>query len=221
MTTLGLETAEAIGGAAVWDDSGLVDEALLDRPLQHAEGLLPLVERLLDHCGLSLASLRRVAVNRGPGSYTGLRIGLATAKGLCQALRVPLVGVDGTEAYQTRLQVEGRVCVVIHARRDRYYVQRFSAAKPLAPVRVWTEEELLETLSSGRSAETLVGSGVTVLRAALEELAIRSAGRVRLGDEALWHPSPKAIAKLGHERPVRDELLELEPLYVEPVLAAA
>ncbi|UCF10902.1 MAG: tRNA (adenosine(37)-N6)-threonylcarbamoyltransferase complex dimerization subunit type 1 TsaB [Candidatus Bipolaricaulota bacterium] len=221
MTTLGLETAEAIGGAAVWDDGGLVGEAALDLPLQHAERLLPMVEKLLADCGLSKGALRRIAVNRGPGSYTGLRIGLATAKGLCQALRIPLVGIDGTDAYRARAETSDRVCVVIHARRDRYYVQRFSEARPLAAVKLRTGDELVRRLSTARSAETIIGSGVSRLSESLEELAIRTQGRVRLGPRALWQPSAAAIARLGHESTEGDGLYALEPHYVEPVLATA
>lgn len=219
MTTLGLETAEAIGGAALWGDSGLLMEQLLDAPLQHAEQLVPAVNGLLASCSVGRQDIERIAVNQGPGSFTGLRIGLSTAKGLCQALQVPLVGVEATVAYRARADEGARVCVILQDRRDRYYVQRFSGDKPLAAVRVWSRQELVDRLLTVRSREVVIGSGVASLRDALEEIAIRSGGLVEIGSEALTCPSPATIARLGHEAPAGDALFDLEPTYVEPVLA--
>jgi len=219
MTTLGLETAEAIGGAAVWGDGGLLAEMWLERPLEHAEGLVPLIERLLASCDVQRGDLRRISVNRGPGSFTGLRIGLATAKGLCGALEVPLIGIDGPAAYRSRVVGEGRVCVVVPDRRDRYYVQRFSATRPLGPVRILTASELEQLLATVRAEEMVVGSGVPRLATVLRRAAERSGGRLRFADEAMTRPSAAAIARLGYEADARDDVYRLEPMYVEPLLA--
>jgi tRNA threonylcarbamoyladenosine biosynthesis protein TsaB len=221
MITLGVDTADAIGGAALWDDGGLRDERLMDEPLQHAERLLPLVDGMLERCSLSREAIGRIAVNRGPGSFTGLRIGLAAAKGLCQALGVPLVGIDAMTAYRARVDHAGRVCVVLQDRRDRFYVQRFSGERPMAAIRVQTRDELLGRLASIRSKELIIGNALPLLRGPLQALAIRTDGLLEVGADANALPSPATIARLGHEAPMQDALYALEPMYVEPLLAGS
>jgi tRNA threonylcarbamoyladenosine biosynthesis protein TsaB len=217
MITLGLDTASALGGAALWGDQGLLGERLLDQPLQHAERLLPSLDELLDLCELDVSQIDRVSVNTGPGSFTGLRIGLATAKGLCQTLGVPLIGIPGPMAYRARAEGDRRVCVVLHDRRDQFYVQRFSEERPMAPTAVWTAEELLCRLAAVRSTEMVVGSGVPMLRDALQALSLRTDGRIRIGGPSLVDPSPATIARLGHVASSGDALYTLEPTYVEPL----
>jgi tRNA threonylcarbamoyladenosine biosynthesis protein TsaB len=123
MLTMGVDTAEPLGGVSLYEVGIVAEERLMEAPLRHAESLIPLIKRLLVECARSLGEIERVSVNRGPGSFTGLRIGLASAKGLCQALGVALVGVDGTVAYRSRLPEERRVCVVLRSRRDLFYVR--------------------------------------------------------------------------------------------------
>ena len=213
MITLGIDTSEAWGGVALCQGGTLRGERMMEERLHHAEGLLPLMERLLDECGLNKDQIGLVSVNRGPGSFTGLRIGLATAKGVCQALGIPLVGVDGTVAYRVRLDATGRVCVLIPDRRDLFYVRWFSGLRALGEVRIRSGADLLAQLSEERKELVAVGSGAQRLRAKLEGCPL-----VRLAPQKLNRPSPTWIARLGEETYTQDQLYEVEPIYVEPVL---
>lgn len=181
--------------------------------LHHAEELLPLIAGLLDECGLNKDQIGLVSVNRGPGSFTGLRIGLSTAKGICQSLGVPLVGVDGTVVYRARLGAKGRVCVLIPDRRDLFYVRWFSGMRALGEVAVQSSAGLLARLSEERKELVAVGSGAQLLREQLQECAL-----VKLATQELNRPSPAWIARLGEEAYTQDQLYELEPTYVEPAL---
>ena len=213
MITLGLDTTEVLGGVALWQGETLLGEMMMKGRLQHAEELLPLIERLLDECDRSKDEIELISVNYGPGSFTGLRIGLATAKGLCQSLKIPLVGVDGTIAYRVRLDPEVQACVLITNRRDLFYVRWFNGMKPLTDVEVALSACVLERISQVQKELFVVGSGVERLREQLTGLV-----SVKLGVEEMNCPSPAWIARLGKQNYSRDQLYELEPMYVEPVI---
>ncbi len=214
MLALGVDTSEPLGGVALYDGRGLADERWMDEPLRHAERLFPLIEGALRGNGVSRDRVGSVCVNLGPGSFTGLRIGLAAAKGFCQAVGAALIGVDGADAYRARIADAKRVCVIVASRRDLYYAQFFSGARPRGPMRLIRESELLEALRDEEREVTLVGSGAPKIGGAL-----RGHPMIRIAPEEANRPSPLAIAKLGWNEEPADRLYEVEPLYVEPLLA--
>jgi tRNA threonylcarbamoyladenosine biosynthesis protein TsaB len=213
MLVLGLDTSESPGSVALANDAGLAVERALAEAFRHAEGLLPTVEMLLEECGRNRDDITRICVNLGPGSFTGLRIGLAIAKGMSQARGIGLVGVDGTSAYRERAGAADRVCVAIASRRDLVYVRWFSGAKPRTETTMVHLGELAERLRAETRPLCVVGSAAQ--RAV--ELA-GNASRSFLGPEDALRPSALAVARVGAAlRETR--LYELEPMYVEPILA--
>jgi tRNA threonylcarbamoyladenosine biosynthesis protein TsaB len=158
MLVLGIDTSESPGSVALLDGAILSVERALPEALRHAECLLPTIARLLEDCGRVQAELGRICVNLGPGSFTGLRIGLATAKGMSQARGIELVGVDGTIAYRERAAAERRVCVVITSRRDLVYARWFSDARPRTDTAMMHESDLVERLREDERSVCLVGS---------------------------------------------------------------
>ena len=188
----------------------------MDEPLRHAEALLPAAERLLSECGVQKKAIELVCVNRGPGSFTGLRIGLATAKGLCQALEIPLVGVDGTVVLRTRLGVGGAVCVVVPCRLDLVYASWFVPKRKAGPIHVTSRSDLLERISKEGKPLWIVGSAAEPMRRALEMMPW-----VKVASEAMNRPSSEWVARLGEAGYGEDELYGLEPAYVERVMAEA
>jgi len=213
MTTLGVETSSKRGGVALWG-AGEPASLLMKIPLHHAEELLDLTGELLERCGVDRAEIDRVSVNRGPGSFTGLRIGIATAKGFCQALGIPLVGVDGTVACRAGLSdATARACVILNNRRDLYYVRWFVGTRPQGPVEVLPREAVVDRLRADGRTVWAIGEGAQALREALAPLA-----GVRLASDEVNAPSPLLIARLGEERSDKDAFFELEPVYVEPAL---
>ncbi|MEA3356641.1 MAG: tRNA (adenosine(37)-N6)-threonylcarbamoyltransferase complex dimerization subunit type 1 TsaB [Candidatus Bipolaricaulota bacterium] len=210
MITLGLDTSEVWGGVALWDGATVVDEAMTKERFQHAEGLLPLVENLLVTNKLVRHDIELVSVNRGPGSFTGLRIGIATAKGLSQSMAVPLVGVDGPYAYRAQVGDAAHVCVIIPNRRDLVYIQWFDNSRPVGSPRVIDIERLTRRLAGIKRGILLAGSAVEQLRDHLGALA-----GVSIAASEVNHPSPAWIARLGERKYTQDETYSLEPIYVE------
>jgi tRNA threonylcarbamoyladenosine biosynthesis protein TsaB len=213
MLALGLDTSEPRGGVALFDGVRLASERWMDEPLRHAEQLFPLVKRILDESGRRRGQIGLVCVNRGPGSFTGLRIGLAAAKGFCQAVGAALVGVDGAQAYRARILEAKRVGVVVASRRDLYYVQFFAGSRPRGAMRMLHRQELIEALRGEGREVTLVGSGAGEIVD-----AVRACPSIRVAPEEANRPSALWIAKLGWTEQPANELYELEPSYVEPVL---
>ena len=122
MNTIGIDTSNHILSIAIMNDDGLVGELTTNLKVNHSERLLPAIHDLMDTIDMSPSSLEKVVVAKGPGSYTGVRIGLTTAKSLAWTLDIPIVGVSSLEAlaYQGRLSTY-RICPFFDARRQRVY----------------------------------------------------------------------------------------------------
>src|SRR4029450_10781406 len=126
MRLLALETATLAGGAALLDDGRLVGESRLNITLTHSERLMLIVDRLRQACGWEAASLDGLAVSIGPGSFTGLRVGAATAKGLALALEVPVAPVPTLDALAATLPfADAPVCPLLDARKNEVYCSRY------------------------------------------------------------------------------------------------
>ena len=219
MLVLGIETAGDVGGVALWREGEVPFELRFPARRRHAERLAPAVRALLAEAGASPADLGLIAVDIGPGSFTGVRIGIAFAKGMAQALGVPMAGVRQTEALGLPVAAwfPGRVATLVHDRRDLLY---FAWA---FPGRVGRDESLplgraLEKLREVEGALCLVGSGALRFHA---ELAKALPGAYILGAE--WgYPGAGIVAQLGYKR-FRDgagtDPKALEPNYVQPPLA--
>lgn len=130
-----METATDVCAVAVSRDGVLLVEVTLDEPRRHAERLVPMVDEALTSAGVSPADLTAVAVSAGPGSYTGLRIGASTAKGVAFALSIPLVPVPSLQALAASVEVPAGTLVVaaFGARRGEVYAQSFRACPDTPP----------------------------------------------------------------------------------------
>ncbi len=160
MYVLGIDTSTMTGGAAVVQNGRLLGEYVLNIRTTHSERLLPAVERLLHDAGLALAEMDGIAVVTGPGSFTGIRIGVATAKGFAYALQKKIVGVTTLEAFARQfLAFPGIVVPMIDSRRSEVYAQAFRAGKPLTEP--WNEHlsHVLEWCRSQTEPCLLVGDG--------------------------------------------------------------
>lgn len=126
MRLLALETSTLAGGVALLDDERVVGEYLLDVRVTHSERLMPAIDRLLRDAGWTVANLDGLAVAVGPGSFTGLRIGLSTAKGLAWARGIPAAPVPTLDALSASLPFCALpVCPVLDARKGEVYCSRY------------------------------------------------------------------------------------------------
>ena len=122
MLILSLDTSTLVGSVAVTRDDDIVAESCINVQRTHAERLLPAITRMLEDCGLSFFDLDAVAVTEGPGSFTGLRIGMATAKGICFAAGKPVIGISTLTALAQNLAFARHpVCPVLDAKKKQVY----------------------------------------------------------------------------------------------------
>ena len=130
MTILLLETATAVCSVALARDGEILAELHSDQPNAHSSQLSLFVEQLFEQCHMSMSQLDAVCVSSGPGSYTGLRIGVSSAKGICYALSIPLLSVPtlqgmAAQYYSQHPDYRGMVCPMIDARRMECYTAIF------------------------------------------------------------------------------------------------
>ena len=162
MLILALESSAKAASAALYEGESLLGLSVMHCGLTHSETLLPMAEELLRRAGRSMEAVGLVAVARGPGSFTGIRIGVATAKGLCWGGEKPCCGVSTLEAMAWQgAHLEGRLlCCVMDARRGQVYNGLFRAegGRPLRlrEDRALSLEELLPELGE---APVLLGDG--------------------------------------------------------------
>jgi tRNA threonylcarbamoyladenosine biosynthesis protein TsaB len=170
---LSIETASHVCSVALHRDGVLLGHSELNIENAHSAKLLRLIEGLFSELSINISQIQAVAVSAGPGSYTGLRIGVSTAKGLCFAQDVPLIGIDTLEAMASPVMkfADPASCIVpmMDARRKEVYTAIFSSdgnvLKPSHALVVETNP-FLDLLESGKIY--FVGDGVEKLKAVLD-----------------------------------------------------
>jgi len=218
---LGIETATSICSAAVVKDGRVIAEASVEKKNVHAEKLLGLIRKVLEEAATTVDGIAGIAVSIGPGSFTGLRIGLSVAKGLAYASFKPLVAVPTLEALAYRTFSAGKVApggfvlAALDARRDEVYCQLSgmdsSGLTPVWDARDMTVTELIEEI--GACAVTLSGD------ASMKILSHSGASdRMTFVGEELSRCSAGSVALLGHrllEEGKTEDPSTLEPRYIK------
>lgn len=144
MKTLAIDSSSMTGSVALLDEENLVGEYLLSLKRTHSERLLPALDALLTQAGVGIGDIDLLAVSLGPGSYTGLRIGLGTAKGLAFALDKPLVGVSTLEALAEGAGPwPGTVASMVDARHGHVFAGAYTAASAEGGLRLQGAERYL------------------------------------------------------------------------------
>ena len=172
MIVLGLDTCLNACSVAVLEGETVLAYRSEAMARGHQERLALLAQSVMAEAGLAFDGLDRIAATVGPGSFTGLRVGVAFAKGLASALAIPAVGVGTLEALAA--ETTGLVATVIDARRDQVYLQVFEDGQALmAPdgLGIGTALARIAELAMGRDV-TLIGSGASLLALALPDASV-------------------------------------------------
>ena len=217
MKILALESSAVAASVAVSEDGALIAQSYQRSGLTHSRTLMPMCRDLLENCGLTLGEMDVVAVAAGPGSFTGLRIGVATAKGLAWPGDKPCAGVSTLEAMAWPLaHLEGDLCAVMDARRNQVYNARCQGEGGrllrLCPDRAISIDELAAELLSREKTQILVGDGAELC---YNELTKRGLP-VRLAPPHLRWQSAWGVARAAEELARTGGLVtaaELAPVY--------
>jgi tRNA threonylcarbamoyladenosine biosynthesis protein TsaB len=211
MRVLAVETSTLSGGAALLDGERVVGEYTLDVRVTHSERLMAAIDQLLSDAGWTARDLDGIAVTVGPGSFTGLRVGLSTVKGLALALAIPVAAVPTLDAMAAMLPYAALpVCPVLDARKREVYASLYRW-DGLEMRRQWdylavTPDELARRL---REPVIVVGDGAE----AIDSAFARRVEPPRRG------PAPAVVGALGRARLARGETVtvaDLVPIYLRP-----
>lgn len=196
MIVLAFDTAQGALSAALRDEEGELVAMFEERTRGHAEALMPMLETVLAEAALGFADLDALAVTVGPGTFTGLRVGLAAARGLALARSLPLVGVTTLEAVAAPVDAGMNKVVVaaFDARRDEIYLQAFGTdLAPLTPPLLAGLEEAAKHLPE--ASLVLVGTGASLLAERLKAM-----GRTYRLADARPQPDAGTIARIAMTR---------------------
>ena len=172
MRILAFETSAKAASVALTDSGKLLGESYQNTGMTHSQTLMVMAQDLLKQCGLTVSELDAVAVAEGPGSFTGVRIGVAAAKGLAWGAEKPCFGVSTLEAMALSLGVyQGYVCACMDARRSQVYNALFyvnqGAMERVSPDRAISLAELGEELKTLEGPVFLVGDGAILIHRTL------------------------------------------------------
>lgn len=235
---LSADTSSSRFSIALLKGHKLIDEFESGPFNRHSSGLLPEIERLLSKNSYILEDIDALCVGLGPGSFTGLRVGLTTVRGMALALRKPIVGIPSIDglAYSLLWQKdklapsplpspqrgEGiigipcrKICPIIDAKQNRVYARIYSCSnKNIKPRGKFLLLGIKELLSKISQPTTFLGDGIRLYKNdILQELGQMA----RFAPESLWYPKAAIIGMLGLERlraGKRDDVFSLSPLYI-------
>ncbi len=220
MKILTMETTGPIASVALLEEE--ITEIKGEKGYNHLTSLIPMTKELLEQRGLSLKELTAIGVSVGPGSFTGIRIGVSTARALGQVTGLPLIAIPTLETFRFHGEQDdpGLRCVILDARRDQVYGACFWGDETLIPAGPYSLEsfmDLLENQVEKKQNSRMVWFGDGVLRYK-DQLAGRieqNAWKSQFASENLLYQTAASGAKLAKERYQKGLLMEYHQLHPE------
>ena len=217
MLILGIETATHQVGCAIGGHEGVLASFHSAKGRRHVETLVPAIEFMCRHAKIDLDEISAVAVDIGPGLFSGLRVGVAAAKALAQALRVPAIGISSLDLLAFPVRYTSRLIVpAIDARRGELFYALYrqvpGGAQRLTGYQVGTPEDLASELLARGEDCLVIGDGALRYPDILTEVSGAEAG-----DATSAYPSAASLVELAHPQALREEFVqpwELQPLYL-------
>ncbi|HDD45283.1 MAG TPA: tRNA (adenosine(37)-N6)-threonylcarbamoyltransferase complex dimerization subunit type 1 TsaB [Candidatus Desulfofervidus auxilii] len=218
MKILTIDTSTSIGSVAIVEEGEIKGEVTLNLPLTHNQRLIKSLETLLRITKISFSEIDLLAVIKGPGSFTGLRIGVATAKGLAFALKKPLIGVNGLDTLAYNFSyISYLICPMLDARKKQvfaaFYIVEKGEIKRISDYYSIFPEILLKDL---RRKTIFIGTGALIYKELI---------RQKLKEKAIFPPShlhrihPETIAQLALkaiEKGEKTDPITFVPFYIRP-----
>jgi tRNA threonylcarbamoyladenosine biosynthesis protein TsaB len=214
---LGIETATPQVGCAIGGHEGVLASFHAARGRRHAEVLVPAIDFVRRQARIELDEIGAIAVDVGPGLFTGLRVGIATAKAMAHALRVPVIGVSSLDLLAFSVRYSHRLIVpAIDARRRElfygFYRQVPGGVQREGPYLVGSPDDVASELLARGHDCLVVGDG-----ALRYPESFGDAARIEVASAFNAYPSAASLVQLAHPRALREEFVqpwELEPLYL-------
>ena len=176
MKILGIDTSTMAANVAVLEDDKLICEYTINTKKTHSQKLMPMIENMLSLSDLNVRELDAIAVCEGPGSFTGLRIGMATAKAIAHVNDIPVIGVNSLEVLAANMNLcDKKICSILDAQRNQVYMNKYILKDykitELEEISIKAIDELLEEISSSNEDWVLVGEAVYKYKEKIEEIS--------------------------------------------------
>ena len=218
MSILAIDTATQVSSVAVLKEGRLLAELTMQGKLTHSETLLPHIEQVLKMAAVAKEELTGIAVSNGPGSFTGLRIGLAAAKAMSYVLGIPLVGVSTLQALAYQLPAPGvRVMCLLDAQKGNAYVESYrwenNSLQVVDSVQVAKITDIVAACANMNEQVILLGDAVQKKVAGKLELP----ANVSVALPHIVMPRAACVAMLGQAKLAAgdaDNVMDLEPVYI-------
>ncbi len=165
MKILGIDTSSMAASVAVIEDNKLICEYTINTKKTHSQKLMPMIENMLGLSDLNVREIDAIAVCEGPGSFTGLRIGMATAKAIAHVNDIPVIGVNSLEALAANMNLcDKKICSILDAQRNQVYTGRYqyegTKLVEIKEIGIQQIDEILEELAQSGEQWILVGEAV-------------------------------------------------------------
>lgn len=217
MIVLGIESATMQVGCAVGGQEGVFASFHAAKGRHHAEILTPAIDFIMKQARMELSEVSVIAVDIGPGLFTGLRVGLSAAKAMAFALRVPMIGISSLDLLAFPVRSSSRMIVpVIDARRGEVFWAQYNrvagGVQREGEYRVGTAADLALELKSQKREVLLVGDGASRYAEEFDDI-----DHIEIAGVGNAYPSARSLVELAHPRAIREEFIqpgELEPLYL-------
>ena len=218
MSILAIDTATQVSSVAVLKEGRLLAELTMQGKLTHSETLLPHIEQVLKMAAVAKEELTGIAVSNGPGSFTGLRIGLAAAKAMSYVLGISLVGVSTLQALAYQLPAPGiRVMCLLDAQKGNAYVESYrwenNSLQVVDSVQVAKITDIVAACANMNEQVILLGDAVQKKVAGKLELP----ANVSVAPPHIVMPRAACVAMLGQAKLMAgetDNVMDLEPVYI-------
>lgn len=168
MKVLGIDTSGLVASVAIVEENQLLSEFTINYKKTHSQTLMPMMNDMFQACGIQTSDMDAIAVASGPGSFTGLRIGAATAKGMAQGLKKPLIGIPTLDGLANNVYHASHflICPIMDARRNQVYTASYKRQngqlKRLTDYRAIPIEQLLQEVQQQEDPILFLGDGVDV-----------------------------------------------------------
>lgn len=218
MFVLGIDTATRVAGAAVAGEDRLISERFIHNLQTHSQNIIPMISQVMDDAGLKPSDLHGIAVTGGPGSFTGLRIGMSVAKTMGLALCIPVIGIPTLTALAWNFyRVEGLICPILDARKNEVYTCLFKSgedglAELISPAALSLERLMARIAEFGDQQVNFLGDGVPVYG---EVIKAELGPRAHFASMINAFPRAGAVAELGLAKLRTGSLAD--PTFLQPV----
>ncbi|WP_027339453.1 tRNA (adenosine(37)-N6)-threonylcarbamoyltransferase complex dimerization subunit type 1 TsaB [Halonatronum saccharophilum] len=218
MLILSIDSSTSSGSVSLVSKEGIVGEMLLNLKRTHSQRLMPQLITLIESCGYKVKDLDGIGATLGPGSFTGIRIGLTTAKTLAQSLEIPIVGVSNLEAIAYSLRYSSAyLCPMIDARRERVFTALYKGGENLELQReeaIMELDDLLEVLKEIKSKIYFIGEGANLY----QEKISSKINEANFVSSTFNNPRPAIVGELARAKLLAgedDDYLSLTPNYLK------